>query len=254
MMTLAVIAALILLNALFVGAEFALVGVPRAAIERKAMKGHGTARRISLILHDPKLQDRYFATAQLGITLASLGLGMYGEHMLAQGIGGWMETLPLPHWLAVHALDTFLAVTVLTYFHVVLGEMVPKSIALRHAERTALLVLPFMSWVRKVLYPFVYLVNGIGAAVLRGLGVSRQITVGHYLTPAELQYIVSESQEGAHSGRIGPRAEGPPGIWRAHGGRGHGAPGAHPGHSTPRVHGRDQADPERIGPQPLPRV
>lgn len=139
-----IISLLILLNALFVAAEFAIVGVSRASVERAATEGHRIARHVSRILHDPVLQDRYIATAQLGITFSSLGLGMYGEHYLAGLIFRLLEGLSTPSWLAAHALSSILSVTVLTYLHIVVGEMVPKSLALQHAERTVLRVTPPM--------------------------------------------------------------------------------------------------------------
>ncbi len=206
MITILIIVVLILLNAVFVAAEFAIVGAPKASIERKAMKGHRRARRVRKILQDPVLQDRYIATAQLGITFASLGLGMYGEHMLAQWLGAAMTNLPLPYWLPPHTLDSVLAVGVLTYFHIVFGEMIPKSIALQYGEKTALFINPFMGAMRRCFYPLVFLLNGIGSGVLKLMRVDRKITVGHYLTSEELQYIVSESeQEGlirAESGQV----------------------------------------------------
>src|SRR5204863_8943767 len=109
-----------------VAAECAIVGGPRAAIDRRAQDGHRLALLVQRVLDDPKQQDRYIATAQLGITVASLGLGMYGEHVLADWIYAKLGGLGLPQLLASHGLASTLAVAVLTYFHIVVGEMVPK--------------------------------------------------------------------------------------------------------------------------------
>jgi CBS domain containing-hemolysin-like protein len=202
----AILTLLILLNGFFVAAEFAIVGAPKASIERQASEGNRVARRVSRILHAPRLQDRYIATAQLGITFASLGLGMYGEHTLAEWIYGLIEGLKTPGWLAAHALASVLSVTVLTYFHIVVGEMVPKSLALQYAERTVLWITPPMLWIKLAFYPLVVGLNGIGNAILKLMGIDRQLSSGYFLTPEELQYVIQESQEGGmlreESGRV----------------------------------------------------
>jgi CBS domain containing-hemolysin-like protein len=202
-----IITALILLNGIFVAAEFAIVGAPRTAIDRRAAQGQPLARAVQAILRDPRRQDRYIATAQLGITVASLGLGMYGEHVVADAVYRALGSGGLPEWLASHALASGVAVGVLTYFHIVVGEMVPKSLALQHAERVVLWITPPMLWTKNVLYPFVIGLNGLGNLVLKGLGVNRQVQQAErYYTPEELQLVVQESEElgalRAESGKV----------------------------------------------------
>src|SRR3954471_19157201 len=174
MTALLIITALILLNAVFVAAEFAIVGAPRAAIDRKAQDGNRLAQLVQRVLDDPRQQDRYIATAQLGITVASLGLGMYGEHVVADAIFRMLGGTGVPEWLLSHVFASVLAVAVLTYFHIVVGEMVPKSLALQYAERMVLWITPPMLWTRNALYPFVIGLNAVGTLVLRMLGVDRQ--------------------------------------------------------------------------------
>lgn len=191
-----IIAVLVLVNGLFVAAEFAIVGVPRTAIEKRAAEGDRIARIVHHILHDPRRQDQFIATAQLGITIASLGLGMYGEHVLADWIHHGLEALHLPSWLAAHAVATLLAVAVLTYFHVVLGEMIPKSLALQQAERTVLAVATPMLWIKGLFYPLVIALNAMGNGVLRLMGVNPQAESAQFHTAEELEYVVRESAEG----------------------------------------------------------
>jgi CBS domain containing-hemolysin-like protein len=196
MIEVAIITGLILLNGLFVAAEFAIVGAPRAAIDARAGQGDRLARLVQSVLRDPRKQDRYIATAQLGITLASLGLGMYGEHVLAEAIYQALGARGAPTWLASHGLASTIAIGVLTYFHIVVGEMVPKSLALQQAERLALWITPPMLWTKNVLFPFVYTLNGIGNLLLKAFGVNRQVqSADQYYTPEELQLIVQESGE-----------------------------------------------------------
>ncbi|WP_205762128.1 CNNM domain-containing protein [Longimicrobium terrae] len=200
-----IIAVLILLNALFVAAEFAIVGAPKASIERRAAEGDRVARIVANILHDPRRQDRYIATAQLGITVASLGLGMYGEHVLAEWIGHALAGLGPLKAAASHTLASVLAVAILTYFHIVVGEMIPKTIALQHADKAAVWVTPPVLVVQKLVYPVVLALNAIGNGLLRMAGINRYVSSGEqYRTPEELQFIVRESQAGECCGRKAP--------------------------------------------------
>lgn len=192
-----IVTLLIVANGFFVAAEFAIVGAPRPAIERRAVAGERVARMVRRILDNARDQDRFIATAQLGITVASLGLGMYGEHLLAEWLAGVFEGLGAGRWIAAHTLGSITAVVVLTYFHIVIGEMVPKSIALQHAERAVLLIAPAMRVVQFLTWPLVVALNGIGNGVLRLLRIRRDVhTTDHYRTPDDLAYLVHEAQEG----------------------------------------------------------
>ena len=196
LVALLIIAGLIALNGLFVAAEFAIVAAPRLAIEQRARGGHRIAKMVLAILGEPRRQDQYIATAQVGITLASLGLGMYGEHVVADWFAHALEGLGAHRYIAAHGAASVLAVAVLTYFHIVVGEMVPKSLALQQAERTVLSVTPVMQVIRACFYPLVIGLNLVGNGILALFGMSRQ-TASHdrYYSPEELQLVVRESAE-----------------------------------------------------------
>ena len=192
-----IVAGLILLNALFVAAEFAIVGAPRMAVERRAREGHRLAQVVNRVIQDAREQDRYIATAQLGITSASLALGMYGEHMLAEWLAHQLEVVSAPGWLSVHALASALAIAFLTYLHVVLGEMVPKALALQTPVSTAMAVSVPMRVIELIFYPLVIGLNGIGNLLLALFGIKR--TVGGEeatRTTDEISFIVAESRAG----------------------------------------------------------
>jgi CBS domain containing-hemolysin-like protein len=195
-LTIAIIFVLLLVNAFFVAAEFAIVSAPRSAIDARAAGHDRLARMAQAVLKDPQRQDRYIATAQIGITVASLGLGMYGEHKIAERMLETMGQSSWAQWLAAHGAASAVAIAVLTYFHIVLGEMLPKSMALQGAERLSLWLTPPMLWIQWLLYPLVITLNGAGNLLLKPFGVSRQAhTADQYYTPEELQFIVEESEE-----------------------------------------------------------
>jgi magnesium and cobalt exporter, CNNM family len=192
-----IILLLVLANGLFVAAEFAIVGATRASIDHQAAQGNRMAQRVARVLEDPREQGRYIATTQVGITLASLGLGMYGEHVLAEWIAEWLAPYDDSPWIAAHALASGIALGILTYMHIVLGEMVPKSLALQSADTTVLYVSPVIAALEVAMKPFVVAVNAAGATILRVVGIRRhEVDAERYHTPEELEYIVKESQEG----------------------------------------------------------
>jgi CBS domain containing-hemolysin-like protein len=192
-----IIVLLILLNAIFVAAEFAIIAAPRTTLQRLASGGSPMARRVLRIAGDPRRQDQWVATAQLGITLSSLGLGMYGEHMLAEWLFQRFEGGGMPALLASHGAASALAIGILTYFHIVLGEMVPKAIALQDPRRTSFALLVPMELIRWILFPLVVALNGIGNTLLRLF----RFPVAGGAAPhsiQELRYVIAESRrEGA---------------------------------------------------------
>ena len=203
----AIIVALVIVNALFVAAEFAIVGTPRANVDHQAAQGGRLAARVARILANPKRQDRYIATTQVGISAASLGLGMYGEQVLAEHVALWLAPLEQYRWAASHALASGIALGILTYVHIVVGEMVPKGLALQSALRTSLYVSPIIEALEIAVLPLVVTLNSAGNGLLALFGVKRQQNEAErYHTTEELQLIIQESHERGllrgESGRI----------------------------------------------------
>jgi CBS domain containing-hemolysin-like protein len=195
---------LVAANGIFVAAEFALLAVPRPSLERRAAEGDRSARRFLRTIASPVRQDRYVATAQLGITIASLGLGMYGEHALSDIFEALVGPLP---FVSSAALAAALALGVLTLAHIVLGEMVPKGVALQHPERVARVLVRPMRVLEFALLPIVAASHRLSTLVLRLVGIRRTANMQEQLyTPEELQFIVEESERGGTlggtSGRI----------------------------------------------------
>jgi CBS domain containing-hemolysin-like protein len=191
-----IIAILILINGLFVAAEFAIIGVRPTRVEQLAAGGNRAAGWVQSVLDDRRKVDRYIATAQLGITLASLGLGMYAEPAIAHLIEN-----PLHDWFGlegtiVHTISFILALAVITYLHVVVGEMVPKSLALRNAEGTVLTLANPMRLIGKLFSIPVTVLNQIGLWTLKLLRVPPPGEESRLYSIDELELLVYESYAG----------------------------------------------------------
>jgi CBS domain containing-hemolysin-like protein len=191
--TWALVAALLLLlaNAFFVAVEFALIAARRTQIEPLAADGNRRARIALTSMRELSLQ---LAGAQLGITMASLGLGFVAEpavaHLIESAIDGVVE-IPAG---ALHAISFVVALTIVVFLHMVLGEMVPKNIAIAGPERTLLLLaVPNLVYV-KVFRPFIWLLNGLANLGVRALGVEPRDEIADSHTTAELASMVAASR------------------------------------------------------------
>ncbi len=193
LLRLAGVMVLVLANAFFVASEFSLVSVRRTRIRELVAQGNRAARWVDRAIGD---LDRAIAATQLGITLASLGLGWIGEPALSHFLEPVVELFPgtLQNGVS-HTLSAALAFTVITFLHVVVGELAPKSIALQAPERTALAVARPTVWTSWIFYPAILILNGAGNAVLRAIGI--QPASGHQLVHSveELKMLVSASAE-----------------------------------------------------------
>jgi CBS domain containing-hemolysin-like protein len=187
------VALLVSANGFFVAAEFALVSVRRTRVVELLEQGNPSARWVQKAIDDP---DRFIAATQLGITLASLGLGWIGEPALGNLIRPLIELFPAEIEEQVsHSISAGLSFAIITFLHVVVGELAPKSIALQNAERTSLVVARPTVWTERIFKPFIWALNGTGNALLRWAGV--QPASGHELVHSveELKMLVSASAE-----------------------------------------------------------
>jgi CBS domain containing-hemolysin-like protein len=193
LLKLCLVAILVLANAFFVMAEFALVSVRRTRIEELVEQGNAAARVVGKALTDP---DRFIAATQLGITVASLGLGWIGEPAIAPLLEPLIEHIPGP-WqeTASHSLAIGISFSIITFLHVVIGELAPKSIALQNPERASLVVARPTVWTERIFAPFIWVLNGTGNAFLRMLGF--QSATGHQLvhSAAEIRMLVAASAQ-----------------------------------------------------------
>ncbi|MFI5215662.1 MAG: hemolysin family protein [Candidatus Limnocylindria bacterium] len=194
------VAALLLANAYFVATEFALVAVRRSQIKVWVTEGRRGAGAVALAL--VRLDDAIAAT-QLGITLASLGLGWVGEPALAHLIEPMLASIGIGSPVAVHGVAVVLAFAVITFLHVVVGELAPKALALDHPGPVALAcAYPLLIFGRTFRW-VLWLMNGSGNALVRLLGVRPTEKQRMVHSPEELSLLVSEAHE---AGEIRPYA------------------------------------------------
>jgi putative hemolysin len=180
---------LVAANAFFVAAEFAMVSVRDTRIQQLIEQRRIGARTV---LRIQQHLDEFLPAVQFGVTLASLGLGWAGEGTLAAMIQPWLGTVPYARVYA-HGLAATLAFAAITYMLVILGELVPKSLALERAERVALAVAAPMDVFMRLAHPFLIMMNKSANLVLRGFG-SRLRREGSGHSAEELKLIVTASR------------------------------------------------------------
>ena len=193
---------LVAANAFFVAAEFSLVTIRRTRVEQLVAERHPVARSLRRATSDPTI---FIAATQLGVTMASLAVGWIGEPTVAGLVEPAFHALPPDLARAgAHSVAVALAFAFITGIHVVLGELVPKSLALQHAERTALLVAEPMRLFAMVLRPLIWLFGGAGGLVLSAIGAHP--APGHRLVHSveELKMLVSASRQ---AGVLDPGSE-----------------------------------------------
>lgn len=181
---------LLLLNAFFVGAEFAVISARRSQIEPLAQAGRRSARTTLWAMEHISLM---LACAQLGITVASLGLGAVTEPAVAGLIEPWLVSAGLPTGF-VHPIALTIALSLVVYFHVVIGEMVPKNLAIAGPERTALLLAPPLVAVARAISPLLRLLSAVTGVLLRLLKVEPKQEIASAFTAEEMHSIIAESR------------------------------------------------------------
>lgn len=186
---------LVLINGLYVAAEFSIIAVRPTQVEQRANAGSRTMAGVLAVLRSPRKQDSYIATAQLGITMASLGLGMYSEPQIAHFIEPYLAQLSGGdvHSAAVTTVGYVIALSLLTYLHIVIGEMIPKTLALAAAMPTVAAVYGPMRLSQMAFDLPVRFLNAVGAALLNVFRIPPVEGQARLYSPEEIAFIVSES-------------------------------------------------------------
>jgi len=185
---LAIVTILILVNGLLALAELAIVSSRRARLQAMMAREVVGARRALALASDP---GRFLSTVQIGITLVGVLSGAFSGATLGLRLAEWLAQLGLPAGVA-EAVGVGLVVTVITYFSLVIGELVPKQIALRNPEKIAVRVAPAMTVMARIASPVVWFLDISGRAVLRALGYQAQAE--HRVTDEEIRTLMAEAE------------------------------------------------------------
>lgn len=194
-LNLGLVAFLIGLSAFFVAVEFAIVRVRTSRLDQLIAEGNKRAAAVRQVVAN---LDGYLSACQLGITITSLGLGWLGEPTVEKILHPLFERMHVPEAVGSF-LSFFIAFMVITYLHVVVGELAPKTVAIRKAETVAMLTAKPIIWFNKIMYPFIFVLNGSANALVKLFGVKPASEHEEAHSEEELQIIINESFE---SGKI----------------------------------------------------
>jgi len=184
---------LVLLNAFFVAAEFSIVKVRYSQIHIRAEKGSKTAKKSKKIIQH---LDTYLSATQLGITLASLGLGWIGEPVVAKIISKTLDAFNVEiSEELLHSISLPVGFLVITVLHIVFGELAPKSIAIRKAESTTLAISYPLTWFFIIFRPFIWLMNALSNSFLNLIGI-KPVGEHEIHSMEELRLLVKQSKDG----------------------------------------------------------
>ncbi|MCF8023386.1 MAG: hemolysin family protein [Clostridiales bacterium] len=186
---------LVFLNAVFVAAEFSFIKVRPTRLEQLVAEGNRKAKIAQECVNNI---DAYLSVSQLGITIASLGLGWLGEPVVARLLEPLMILLGITSSAAVHSFSFVIAFILVTFMHVVFGELVPKSLAIQKAEKVTLWLAMPMRLFYFLFYPGIIVLNGTANSMLRVISIQPANEHEESHSEEELQLLVSESYEGGH--------------------------------------------------------
>src|SRR6202789_3726242 len=194
-----ILAAVLLLNGFFATAEVALISVRKSRLRTLAEEGQVGAQAALNLLANP---SRLLSLTQAGVTLASLGLGWAGENTVYQLLQALLHPILAPRWEPLwHVVSFAIAFLLISYAHIVFGEVVPKNLAIEKADRLAVLVAPVLVVLPRLLAPFTFFAEGSAAAVSRWIGLRSGHGGGGH-SAEELKFIVSSSRREGHLHRF----------------------------------------------------
>jgi CBS domain containing-hemolysin-like protein len=177
-------------NAFFVGAEFAILSARRSAMEPLAAAGNVRAKTVISAMEHVSLM---LAACQVGVTVCSVGLGSVAEPAIARSIEPLLDSMGVPHAF-VHPIAFVIALVIVVYLHVVIGEMVPKNMSVSHPDRSVLLFGPPLVWFARLVKPLIYMLNWFANHFVRWSGIEPKDEVASSYTAEEVQFIVEHSQ------------------------------------------------------------